>query len=82
MANASKKHFGVGTRGKSSGEGAMTTMPQGMLEENAVLSNRDKAEHSKARGMDGKQVKTEQRQDHAANRIPADEQLGERRIER
>ena len=81
MANASKKHFGAGARGKSSGEGAMTTTPEGMLQENAVLSNRDKAAHSQARGMDGKQIKTEQHHDHAANRIP-DEGSSDRRIER
>ena len=82
MANASKKHFCAGAQGKSSGEGAMTTTPEGMVEENAVLSNRDKASRAKARGMDGKQIKSEQRQDHAANRIPANENPGGRRIER
>ena len=74
MANASKKHFGAGAQGKSSGEGAMTDTPEGMLGENQVLSNRDKAARVKERGMDGKQIKTEQRHDHAANRIRPDDE--------
>ena len=40
------------------------------LPENAVLSNRDKKQHSDERGLDSKHVETEQRQDHAANRQP------------
>jgi hypothetical protein len=70
MAKASKKHFGAGAQGPHSGGGAMTDLPDDMLGENMVLSNRDKARHSKERGADGKEIATEQRQDHAANRIP------------
>jgi hypothetical protein len=72
MAKASKKHFGPGAQGPHSGGGAMTDLPDDMLGENAVLSNRDKARHSKERGLDSKEVETEQRQDHAANRLPGD----------
>ncbi|RUT80775.1 MULTISPECIES: hypothetical protein [unclassified Mesorhizobium] len=43
--------------------------PKDKLEENKVLSNRDKAQHSKERGLDSRQVATEQHQDHAANRL-------------
>jgi hypothetical protein len=50
MANASKRHAGPGTQGKSSGTGAMTELPEGVLEENMVLSNRDKSQHSDGRG--------------------------------
>lgn len=69
MAKGSKKHVGAGAPGKGSGTGAMTTTPKDKLEENQILSNRDKAQHTKERGLDSKQVATEQRQDHAANRL-------------
>jgi hypothetical protein len=73
MANASKTHMGPATQGKGSGTGAMTDLPEGVLEENMVLSNRDKASHSAERGMDGKAIQTEQFQDHAANHLRDDE---------
>lgn len=72
MAQASKKHFGKGSQGKGSGEGAMTEVPEDMIPENMVLSNRDKAQHSRERGADGKQIQTEQYHDHAANRLSDD----------
>jgi hypothetical protein len=75
MANASKRHAGPGTQGKSSGTGAMTVLPEGVLEENMVLSNRDKSRHSDGRGLDGKMVQTEQFQDHAGNRRNFDAQV-------
>jgi hypothetical protein len=62
------KHIGKGSHGKGDGSGGMTDLQEGMLEENQVLSNRDKAQHSDARGLDSKFVQTEQYQDHAANR--------------
>jgi hypothetical protein len=65
----SKKHFGVGTKGKGAGTGAMTITPKDKIGENDILSNRDKAQHSKERGLDSRAVATEQRQDHSANRI-------------
>ena len=67
MAKASGKHHGPGVKGKGDGTGAMTDMPED-LPENAVLSNRDKKQHTDERGLDSKYVETEQRQDHAANR--------------
>lgn len=74
MANASKTHFGPGSQGKHSGTGAMTELPEGILEENMVLSNRDKSQHSDQRGLDSKMVQTEQYQDHAGNRRNFDQQ--------
>jgi hypothetical protein len=68
MANASKKHIGTaGSRGKGDGSGARTIETPG-TRENMVLSNRDKKQHSKERGQDGNAIKTDQEQDHAANR--------------
>lgn len=71
MANASHKNMGSGTQGKGDGSGALTDLDQGLLPENIVLSNRDKAQHSQERGLDSKTIQTEQLQDHAANRDPA-----------
>jgi hypothetical protein len=68
MANASKKTAGTGSQGKGDGTGAMTELPEGVLAENMVLSNRDKSRHSDERGLDSRQVQTEQYRDHAANR--------------
>jgi hypothetical protein len=68
MAKADRHNMGPGSQGKGSGSGAMTDLPDGMLEENMVLSNRDKSRHSDERGLDSKTVQTEQYQDHAANR--------------
>jgi hypothetical protein len=66
VANASKK-MGPGAQGKHSGTGAFSELPEGMLEENMVLSNRDKALHSDQRGLDSAMVQTEQYHDHARN---------------
>ncbi|MEA2833917.1 MAG: hypothetical protein QOG66_2119 [Methylobacteriaceae bacterium] len=66
MANASKR-MGPGAQGKRSGTGAFTELPEGVLEENMVLSNRDKARHSDERGLDSAMVQTEQYHDHARN---------------
>ena len=68
MANASKKTAGTGSQGKGDGTGAMTELPEGVLAENMVLSNRDKSRHSDERGLDSRQVQTEQYRDHTANR--------------
>jgi hypothetical protein len=70
MAQADKKHFGKGTQGKGSGAGAMAELDKDAVGENQVLSNRDKKQHSRDRGQDGAAIKTEQRQDHSANRRP------------
>jgi hypothetical protein len=66
MANAGK-HMGPGAQGKRSGTGALTELPEGILEENMVLSNRDKSRHSDERGLDSATVQTEQYRDHARN---------------
>lgn len=68
MPQGDKKHFGKGSQGKGSGSGAMTEIDKDALGENEVLSNRDKKQHSKERGQDGNAIKTEQMQDHSANR--------------
>ncbi|MBB3595945.1 hypothetical protein FHX08_006365 [Rhizobium sp. BK529] len=70
MPNADHKHIGAGARGKGDGSGAMTDLEPDALPENMVLSNRDKAQHSRERGLDDKAVQTEQYHDHAANRDP------------
>lgn len=69
MAHASKKHFGPGAHGKHDGSGAKTDVPVEKIGENMVLSNRDKALHSRERGQDRKGVQTDQLQDHAGNRL-------------
>ncbi|WAJ29084.1 hypothetical protein [Antarcticirhabdus aurantiaca] len=68
MANASRNHIGAGAQGKRAGTGAMTDVPADLLEENMVLSNRDKAQHTGARGLDGKATQVEQFQDTVMNR--------------
>lgn len=70
MAHADRKHVGRGAKAKRTGGGAMTDLPGVGLEENSVLSNRDKSRHSEERGLDSKNVQTEQLRDHAANRPP------------
>jgi hypothetical protein len=67
MANASRTRSGVGAQGKGAGVGAMTNVPKDMIEENMALSNRDKSRHPKERGLDSKEVQTEQLQDHEGN---------------
>jgi hypothetical protein len=63
-----KNTMGSGAQGKGSGTGAMTTMPDGMVGENMILSNRDKKQHSSQRGLDSKAIQTDQHQDHSANK--------------
>ena len=69
MANATKRRFGPGARGKKSGSGARSVARKDVIEENMVLSNRDKSRHSEERGLDSKSTQTEQYQDHSANRL-------------
>jgi hypothetical protein len=78
MANASKNNMGSGAQGKGAGVGAMTddSILDGKLEENMVLSNRDKSRHTGERGLDGKMVQTEQFQDHSANHLVDPEDAG------
>ncbi|MCO6051951.1 hypothetical protein NGM99_19365 [Mesorhizobium sp. RP14(2022)] len=68
-----KKHMGLGAQGKGDGSGAMSTMPENLVGENDILSNRDKAQHTKERGLDGNDIRNEQHQDHPANRLPDEE---------
>lgn len=67
MAKADKKHHGAGLKGKGDGTGAMTELQTEDIPANAVLSNRDK-KGSAERGMDGREVLSDQYQDHVANR--------------
>jgi len=69
MANASKTHFGEGSQGKKDGSGAMTHMDLSKIGENDVLSNRDKKLRGSGRGLDGNAIKSDQYQDHSANRV-------------
>lgn len=79
MANASKTHIGKGSHGKGSGSGGMTTLPEGVLEENMALSNRDKSQHPPERGLDSRAVRNEQHQDNAYNRrIDPEDATGEK----
>jgi len=73
MANASKKHIGPGARGKSAGTGGTTDIDKEKIQENMVLSNRDKSQHSHERGLDSKGIQSEQLQDHVGNRFPPEE---------
>ncbi|RWN19249.1 MAG: hypothetical protein EOS12_22830 [Mesorhizobium sp.] len=58
--------------GKSAGAGAMTSLERDKIEENAVLSNRNKKQHGQERGLDGNRIKPDQYQDQAADRLPRD----------
>jgi hypothetical protein len=71
--HGSKKKIGSGSQGKGDGSGAMTILPEGLLRENMVLSNRDKAQHNEQRGLDSRMVQTEQYHDHVANQRHGDE---------
>jgi hypothetical protein len=68
MAKADRHSMGPGAQGKGDGSGAMTELPEGVLGENEVLSNRDKSRHSDARGLDSRHVQTEQYHDHVGAR--------------
>jgi hypothetical protein len=70
MTDADGKRLGPGTKGKGKGAGAggLTNMQEELIGENELLSNRDKAEHSRDRGHDSKWVQTEQLADHEANK--------------
>ena len=69
MANASKKHIGVGAQGKNSGTGAATDLAKDRIKENMVLSNRDKSQHTRDRGLDSKHIQTEQQQESDASSL-------------
>jgi hypothetical protein len=65
MARASKKHIGAGTQGKGAGTGGLSKKVA--VPENMILSNRDKKQHSDARGQDSRWIQTEQLRDHELN---------------
>lgn len=81
MAHASRKHFGPGSQGKGDGTGAMSTLDSADIPDNMILSNRDKAQHTEERGLDGKAVQTEQYRDHSANRRIEEENLPDGRAQ-
>ncbi|MER9747411.1 hypothetical protein [Mesorhizobium sp. M0140] len=58
--------------GKSAGAGAVTSPEKDEIEENAVLSNRDKKQHGQERGQDGNRIKSDQYPGRAADRLPKD----------
>ncbi len=69
MAKASRKHFGAGAHGKGDGTGAMTDVEVGKIPDSGVLSNRDKSQHDKDRGLDEKGTESEELRDHDMNRL-------------
>ncbi|MGX5774935.1 hypothetical protein [Methylorubrum zatmanii] len=77
MAKADRHSMGPGAQGKGDGTGAMTELPEGMLGENEVLSNRDKSRHSDERGLDSRHVQTEQYHDHVGARQTGNRMGGE-----
>lgn len=70
MANASRKKIGPGAQGKGSGAGAGTDIAKDKIEENMVLSNRDKSRNPGTRGNDSKGDQVEQYQENPAHRFP------------
>jgi hypothetical protein len=72
MANANSKHLSPTSQGKGTGTGAMTDIDKDILPDNMVLSNRDKAQHSRERGLDGKATQNEQYHDTRNNRLDED----------
>jgi hypothetical protein len=46
----------------------MTDAPLEKIDSNTVLSNRDKAQHTRERGQDSKWIETEELKDHVGNR--------------
>ena len=74
MAKADRKHYGAGAQGKGDGTGAMTNLDDEKVRKDDILSNRDKAQHSKERGLDSRAVANEEFKDHAANRRPGNDE--------
>ncbi|OHV87406.1 hypothetical protein [Mesorhizobium sp. ORS 3428] len=72
MASGGKKHMGRGSQGKGAGTGAKATARKDLVGENVILSNRDKKQHTKERGLDSNRIKSDQYQDHSADRLPED----------
>jgi len=72
MAHTDKKHFGRGAQSKGTGSGATTDIDKDKIGDHTVLSNRDKSRHTRERGLDGAEIKSEQYQDHSGNRLTDD----------
>jgi hypothetical protein len=69
MANADRKRFGAGTKGKGDGTGAMSELDDASVRKNQILSNRDKKQMATdERGLDTRSVQTDAYKDHAGNR--------------
>jgi hypothetical protein len=64
-----RARLGPGTVGKGKGTGSGAMTDEENIPDNMALSNRDKSRHSHDRGQDSKWIETEQRPDHAANRL-------------
>lgn len=73
MADANHKKFGAHVQGKGDGTGAMSEVDPEDLEAGQVLSNRDKSQDGRARGQDGRNVMTEQHEDHVGAKVPKDD---------
>jgi hypothetical protein len=58
----------AGSQGKKTGAGGMSNINTDQVGDNAVLSNRDKAQRTDGRGQDSKWIESEQLRDHAGNR--------------
>lgn len=71
MANAGGK-LGPSINGKGDGTGATSTRPAS-LPDHKVLSNRDKAQLNRGRGLDGKWIENEQVYETQANRRSQEE---------
>jgi hypothetical protein len=70
MAREDGKHLGPASKGqgKGTGTGGMPDLQDELVGENTVLSNRDKAQHSRDCGQDTKWVQTEQLEEHDSNK--------------
>ena len=74
MAKADRKHFGAGAQGKGDGTGAMTELDDEKVRKDDILSNRDKAqEATDERGLDTRNLQSEEFKDHSGNRRNPDE---------
>jgi hypothetical protein len=71
MANAGGK-LGPSIKGKGDGTGATSTRPAS-LPDHKVLSNRDKTQLNRGRGLDGKWIGNEQVYETQGNRRSQDE---------
>lgn len=71
--HGSHKTMGAGAQGKGAGVGAMTELRDETVRKEQILSNRDKSQHTRERGLDSKGVQVDEYQDTAANRRPGPE---------